>query len=138
MEPSSYFELTIAGRSPEAPEVVRVESPEGLEAHLARYEVEPLWAVGLGYVEDEADRGSFWLLVRGDRAFIHLMEGPCLSARDPAAIGGEDGTVAFRDDGGNWHEVPPKATVSREQGLRALRHWMTSGEKLPDLDWRPA
>jgi hypothetical protein len=60
-----------------------------------------------------------------------------LTARDPAFAAGK-ATVMFEDDGGNVHEVPLRDTISREQGLRALRCWMPRAEKWSELVWGPA
>jgi hypothetical protein len=95
-------------------------------------------AIGLNCVAEGADWGSFLLLLNGERGVVHLMEGPCLTARDPNLRAPGAPSVKFQDDAGVWHDVPFEGTISREQGLRALRHWLPRGEKLPELTWRRA
>jgi hypothetical protein len=82
--------------------------------------------------------GSFWLFLNGDRAWIHLIEGPYFTARDPAASGLPHAIVEFRDDTGSPHPIAVRDTVSRDQGLRALRLWMPHAERLAELTWTRA
>lgn len=134
-----YFELTLTHFTPHpVTESCKIETVAELDEYLLRIAGEKLLSIGVGCIADEADWGSCWLFINGDRAHIHLLEGPCVTGRDPsiAEQGGE--RVRFRDDGGNWHDFEFVDTVSREQGLRALRHWLPRGEKLPELRWDQA
>ena len=106
-----------------------------LDDRLADLLSEPILAIGLNCVADGADWGHFLLLLSGERALVHLMEGPCVSARDPSLGAPAASSVKFQDDAGFWHEVPFTGTISQQQGLRALRHWLPRGEKLPELEW---
>ena len=130
-----YFELMIARFTPK-PRVgeFRITTMGELDERLAEIMTEPMLAIGLGCVAKDANWGHFLLLLNGERAWVHLMEGPCLTARDPS-VSGSHSLVAFQDDVWVSHEIPFEDTISREQGLRALRHWLPRGEKLPELVW---
>jgi hypothetical protein len=130
-----FFELMVARFTP-APRAdeCRISTARELDEQLAGVLAEPMLAVGLNCVAEGADWGSLLLLLNGERAWVHLMEGPCLTARDPT-VSRSGAPVSFRDDAGVWHEVPFEDTIPREQGLRALRHWLPRGEKLPELVW---
>jgi hypothetical protein len=130
-----FFELMIARFTPN-PQVSewRINTVRELDECLAGLLTEPLLAVGLGCVAEGADWGSFLLLLHRERGWVHLMEGACLTARDPS-LTGPNGVVRFQDDAGVWHEVAFEETISREQGLQALRHWLPRGDKLPELRW---
>jgi hypothetical protein len=133
---SDYFELMIARFKPKLQtEECRIKTGEELDDRLARVLAEPQLAIGLGFVEDGAGWGYFLLLLNGERAWIHLMEGPCVTGRDSKVALADTRPVRFRDDVGVWHEVPFKDTITREQGVQALRHWLPRGEKLPELTW---
>jgi hypothetical protein len=131
-----YFELMIARFMAEpTTEECRVESLEELDVRLAPVLSEPILTIGLNRVIDDADWGHFLLLLNGDRAWIHLVDGPCLTGRDPNLRASAAQPVMFQDDAGVWHEVPYDGTLSREQGLAALRHWAPRGEKSAELAW---
>ena len=88
--------------------------------------------VGPTFVTEGADWGSFLLLPNGGRAWVHLMEGPCPTARD-ADLTDTGGSVGLQDDVGVWHQAPFESTISREQRFRASRHRPPRGEKWPGL-----
>jgi hypothetical protein len=112
-----------------------VDSPEEFDERLADFRAEPELVVGVTYVYDEGGEGSFWLFLNGDRGYIHLIDGPCYTARNPAFEGLTQGALTFRDDVGFPHEIELRNTVTRDQGLAALRHWMQGGEQLSELTW---
>jgi hypothetical protein len=130
-----FFELTIARFTPKpVVEECRIKTVCELDDRLAEIITEPMLAIGLGCVAEDADWGHFLLLLNGERSWVHLMEGPCLTARDPSVSGART-LMSFQDDAGVSHEIPFEDTISREQGLRALRYWLPRGEKLPELVW---
>jgi hypothetical protein len=130
-----YFDLMIARFTPTPrTEESRIKTVRELDERLAGIMADPILAIGLGCVAEDADWGHFLLLLNGERARVHLMEGPCLTARDPN-VSGSRTLVGFQDDAGVSHLIPFDDTISREQGLRALRHWLPCGEKLPELVW---
>ena len=130
------FELVVTGFDPTpVTRTVRIKTVAELDASLRDREGEELLFVGLSCIAEGAEWGAFGLFLSGGRAYIHLVEGPCLTARDPSEVVPDGGGVRFRDDGGNWHEFPMAETVSRELGLRAVRHWLPRGDKLPELSW---
>lgn len=130
-----YFELMIARFTPKPrADELRITTLGELDQCLAHCMTEPMLAIGLSCVAEDADWGHFLLLMNGERAWVHLMEGPCRTARDPG-VNGSRSLVTFEDDGGVSHKIPFEDTISREQGLRALRHWLPRGEKLPELVW---
>jgi hypothetical protein len=129
-----FFKLMIARFAPKSKSECRIKSVDELDARLTGVLSESMLAIGLACVAEGADWGAFLLLLNGERAWVHLMEGPCLTARDPEARG-SGASVRFCDDAGVWHEIPLEDTISREQGLRALRHWLPRGDKLPELAW---
>jgi hypothetical protein len=132
---SDYFDLTIARFTPKPrADECRIKTVRELNERLAEIITEPMLAIGLGCVAEGADWGHFLLLLNGERAWVHLMEGPCLTAHDPS-VSGSRTLVSFQDDAGVSHEIPFEDTISREQGLRALRHWLPRGKKLPELVW---
>jgi hypothetical protein len=128
------LEITRFGDGP-ATEEYEIETVEELDARLGDLAAEPQLALGLCYVFEEADEGSFWLFLNGDRAYIHLVDGPCYTAWDPSVEGPAETVITFQDDAGFPHHIPLRKTTAREQGLRALRLWMQGGEKLADLTW---
>jgi hypothetical protein len=131
-----YFELALTQFAPRpATRTFRIKTVAELDEHLRSVAEQEFLSVGLCCIAEEADWGSFWLLVSGERACIHLLEGPCLTGRAPSPGGRGAERVRFLDDGGNWHEFALADTVSREMGLRALRHWLPRAEKLPELEW---
>jgi hypothetical protein len=93
--------------------------------------------VVFGLAADEGAGGAFYLFVSGDRAWVHLTAGPCLTARVHARPE-RDAPVLFRLDTGETRTVPADQTVSREQGVTALRHWFRTEQPWPDLEWVPA
>jgi hypothetical protein len=134
-----YFELSLTRFAPEPVTLTRrIRTVAELDEHLIPAAGEATLCVGLTCVAEEAEWGAFCLLLGGTRGYVHLQEGPCLTACDPASAVPDGGSVHFLDDGGNCHEIALRNTVAREQGLRALRHWMPHGERLPELIWRPA
>ena len=103
-----------------------------LDAALGRFDGERELVLGL--VCDGGAGGAFFLFVSGDRGWVHLTAGPCRTASgwagpEPA------GAVVFRLDTGDRRVVPADRTVSREQGLRALRHWFLTEQLWPELEW---
>ena len=136
MADADFFELLVTRFTPEpSTEECRIETVQELDERLAPILSEQMLAINLNCVSDDADWGSFLLLLCGERALIHLMEGPCISARDPSLVAPDASPVRFRDDAGFWHEAPFEHTISREQGLRALRHWLSQGETASELSW---
>ena len=130
-----YFDLIIAHFTPKPrADECRIKTVRELDERLAEIITEPMLAIGLGCVAEDANWGHFLLLLNGERSWVHLMEGPCLTARDPS-VSGSRTLVSFQDDAGVSHEIPFEDTISREQGLRALRYWLPRGEKLPELVW---
>lgn len=109
-----------------------VASVADLDAALGRYSSAP--EVVFGLVCDEGAGGAFFLFVAGGRGWVHLTAGPCRTARGPDTWGGT-GLVAFRLDTGERREVAADRTVSREQGVQALRHWFCTGQQWPELVW---
>jgi hypothetical protein len=131
-----FFELMIARFTPKPRvEECRIKTVKEFDERLAPLIAEPMLAIGLNCIAEGAGWGSFLLLLSEERALIHLMEGPCLTAHEAGHRFSGAPTVKFLDDAMVWHEVPFERTVSREQGLRALRHWLPRGEKLPELMW---
>ncbi len=130
------FELVLTRFAPRpVTQTFQIKTVAELDTNLLEVGGEDLLCIGLGCIAEGADWGSFWLLLNGTRAYIHLLEGPCLTARDPSEVVRDGEVIQFPDDGGNWHEVAAANTVSRELGLRAVRHWLPRGEKLPELSW---
>src|SRR5262245_27018713 len=79
-----YFELLISRFTPQATsEESRINTVQELDERLAPVRPEPRLAILLCCVAEEADWGSFTLLLNGERALVHLLEGPCFTARDP-------------------------------------------------------
>jgi hypothetical protein len=132
-----FFELELTSLEPtRVTRERRIKTVKGLDRALASFRSAAQLVVGLTAVDpDGCDMGSFWLFLNGDRAWIHLTEGACFTARDPAAPRRTRAVMGFHDDGGNTHRVRLHDTVSRDQGLRALRHWLPQGERLPELSW---
>jgi hypothetical protein len=113
----------------------RLSSTDELDRVLDRFADESHLAIGLDELdEDDCHWGSFWVFLTHLRAWIHLMEGPCLTARDPTL---SDSSIEeeFLIDNGDSKQVPYRDTLSREQGLGALRVWMSEGKKLDELTW---
>jgi hypothetical protein len=114
----------------------QVKTVKELDRLLSGVESEPQFFLGVGAVDpDGCDMGAFSLFVNGDRAWVHLVEGPCWTARDPSFRGKTRAAVEVLDDGGHGHLIPVRETISRCQGLEAVRHWMPRGEMLPELRW---
>jgi hypothetical protein len=131
-----YFELALTRFTPRpATQTARITTVAELDQHLRAAEGQELLCVGLCCIAEEADWGAFCLLVSGERAYIHLQDGPCLTGREPPPVRKAAGRVRFLDDGENWHEFELANTVPREVGLRALRHWLPRGERLAELEW---
>jgi hypothetical protein len=82
---------------------------------------------------DEGAGGAFYLFVSGDRAWVHLIAGPCCTALSRAVSGPAE--VVFRLDTGERKAVPRDRTVSRKEGLQALRHWFATERQWPELEW---
>ena len=101
---------------------------ENVEPDSLALEVTPIDSEG-------GDMGSFWLFLNGDRGWIHLIEGPCFTARDPLTTETSDAAIEFQDEAGFTHHIPLHDTVSREQGFAAIRHWMPHGDRLSGLQW---
>ena len=87
---------------------------------------------------DGCDMGTFGLFLNRDRAWIHLTEGACHTARDSDFSPQDRTEVVFRDDAGREHRIPSHKTTSRDLGIKALRHWLPNGERLPELSWGSA
>ena len=87
---------------------------------------------------EECDNGSFGLSVTAGRAYIHLCDGGCSTAREPVAGDGTGATVQVMLDNGEFIDVPRRDTVRYEDGAAAIRHWMASGAQLPRLSWGPS
>jgi hypothetical protein len=136
VEPA-FFELELTSLEPLCPtRERRIKTIKGLDRELAQVQSAAQLVVGLtAFDADECDMGSFWLFLNGARAWIHLTEGACFTARAPGAAGRSRATVEFQDDGGTRHRIPLRDTVSRDQGLEALRRWLPHGEKWPGLRW---
>jgi len=135
-----YFQVQVAlpGDGPPVEfetDEYEVDTPEEVDERLAGVRAEPELVVGVTYICDDADEGSFWLFLNGDRGYIHLIDGPCYTARNPAFEGLTQGALNFRDDVGFGHEIELRNTVTRDQGFAALRHWMQGGEQLAELTW---
>jgi hypothetical protein len=133
---NNYFELMVTRFLPRPKtEEFHIKTVQELDECLASVLPEHVLTVSLNCVSEEADWGSFVLLLCGERALVHLIEGPCLSARDPSLGAGSGRMVKFQDDAGFAHEVPFEHTLAREQGLKALRLWLPRGERLTELPW---
>lgn len=133
---ADFFELMVTRFTPESStEECQIETLQELDERLATVLSDQMLAINLNCVSDDADWGSFLLLLCGERALVHLMEGPCISARDPSLSAPGAAPVRFRDDAGFWHEAPFEHTISREQGLRSLRRWLSQRSKAPELLW---
>jgi hypothetical protein len=132
-----FFELEITSLQPARPtSECRIKTVQDLDRALAGVESAVQLALGVTACDaDGGDMGSFWLFLNGDRAWIHLIEGLCFTARDPQATGRSQAIVEFKDDAGHIHRISTSDTVSREQGIEALRRWLPHGEKLPELEW---
>lgn len=113
----------------------RLNSTDELNMVLDPFADESHLAIGLHeFDEDDCHWGSFWVFLNHLRAWIHLSEGPCLTARD-RALSDSSLEEEFLIDNGDTKKVPYRDTVSRTQGLRALRVWMSEGKKLAELTW---
>ncbi len=136
LEPE-FFELEITRFEPTpATTEHRIKTVDALDRLLGNFESESELVIGLTAVDpDDCDMGSFWLFLKGERSWAHLTEGACYEARDPAFSGPSQATLEFQDDSGNQHRVPVRHTLSRDQGLKALRHWLPHGERLSELIW---
>jgi immunity protein Imm1 of predicted polymorphic toxin system len=115
-----------------ATDALPVAALADFDAAIQRYDGEG--EVVFGLVGDEGAWGAFYLFVSGDRAWVHLTAGPCCTARSRVAPEPAEPLV-FRLDNGEQRAVPADQTVSREQGLRALRHWLCTGQPWPGLEW---
>ncbi len=63
----------------------RLNSTDELNMVLDQFADESHLAIGLHELdEDDCHWGSFWVFLSHSRAWIHLSEGPCLTARDRA------------------------------------------------------
>lgn len=82
---------------------------------------------------DEGAGGAFYLFVSGDRAWVHLTQGPCYTAL--GRVVSEPAEVVFRLDTGEKRIVQMSRTVSRQEGLQALRHWFATEQQWPKLEW---
>jgi len=141
--PPYLFEVEITSFHPD-PETVahEVGALAELDEHLAGFAAEPLLAVlATRFYQDEDDEepcdwGTFSLFLSEKRAWVHLMEGPCFRAVRPAEAGQADGPVRFWLDNGEWRDLPHRDTIPRDVGIEALRRWVLTGERLPDLEWR--
>jgi hypothetical protein len=109
-----------------------VASLADLDAAIGRCAGEPEAVFGL--VCDEGAGGAFFLFVAGGRGWVHLTAGPCRTARSRDASAAT-GSVAFRLDTGERREVAADRTVSRKQGVQALRHWFLTEQQWPELVW---
>ena len=89
----------------------------------------------LGDGAEECDDGSFRLSLAADRAYIHLCDGGCSMARDPAREAETEATTQVMLDNGELIEVPHKNTVRYDDGVAAIRYWMAHGKQLPRVDW---
>ena len=122
-----------------APDPVTESQPVALrtefDAAVGRYDAER--EVVFGLVCDEGAGGAFYMFVAGGRAWVHLTAGPCVTARSRGTARAA-GVVVFRLDTGERREVEADRTVSREQGMQALRHWFCTEQQSPELAWTPA
>lgn len=131
-----FFELMVTRFTPSPQsEECRIRTVQELDLQLAPFLEESMLAIGLSCVAEGAGWGYFLLLVNGARAWVHLMEGRCVTAHDTNLGVKATPLVRFQDDAGVWHEVPFQDTITREQGIRALQHWVPHGEKMPELTW---
>jgi hypothetical protein len=89
--------------------------------------------VVVGLICDKGAGGAFYLFVNGNRAWIHLTQGPCYTAVGQAVS--EPAEVVFRLDTGETRAVPIGRTVSRQEGLNALRHWFATEQQWSELEW---
>jgi hypothetical protein len=110
-----------------------IKSEEDLESALEAYETEDTLVVALAC--DEGAGGAFFLFLAEERACIHLTEGPCWTAAEHTPSR-EAQPVSFRMDNGERLEVIVEQTVTRKQGIEALRQWYRTGERTLELDWR--
>jgi hypothetical protein len=119
----------------------RIKDVHELNETLAALETRPLVVVLLTKVliegPEESDWGTFFLSVAWARAYIHLMDGCCFIARDPASPSEPQATTQVMLDNGEFTEVPHRNTSRRDDGVAAMRYWVESGEQLPRLDWGP-
>ena len=108
-----YFTLVLTRFTPRPKaEESRINSVTEFDEKLAPVQAEPLLFVGLSCMAEGAEGGAFSLFLSGDRAWIHLMEGRCLTGKDPESVRHGPDTVRFQDDGGNWHDLALSDTVS--------------------------
>jgi hypothetical protein len=115
-----------------ATETLPVPALADFDDTVRRYEAEPELVFGL--VCDGGAGGAFYLFINGDRGWIHLTAGSCHTAHgrvEPQSVE----PVVFRLDTGRRQAVPADQTVSRQEGLRALRHWFCTEKPWPELDW---
>jgi hypothetical protein len=128
------FELQVTRFTPVvATDTLPVATLADFDATVRRYDGEQ--EVVFGLVADGGAGGAFYLFVSGARGWVHLTAGPCRTARGRAASGQSE-AVVFRLGNGDRRVIPADQTVSREQGLRALRHWFRTEQPWPDLAWR--
>jgi hypothetical protein len=77
--------------------------------------------------------GEFHAWLSGDRALVRIDEHREWYAREPVRPKGDP--VEFFDEGEVSFAAPRGATVSREQALAALAHWLATGDMLRTLVW---
>jgi hypothetical protein len=131
-----FFEMVVTQFTPKrATSVWRINTLDQLDGHLATVLSVPTLAIGVACVAEGCDWGTFTLLLTDRRAWVHLMEARCVTARVPSSGARDASRIRFLDDAGHPHEIPLADTVPREQGIQALRHWSPSGAKLPLLTW---
>lgn len=113
-------------------EAFPVASLAELDAIVRRHDGEREVVFGLDC--DGGAGGAFWLFLAGERGWIHLTAGGCSTARGRDATAAT-GLVAFRIDTGEQREIAAGRTVSRTQGVQALRHWFCTEQQWSELEW---
>jgi len=107
--------------------LARACQPEFLELWLARDD------------DDGVDHGAMSLLAHRDRAgLMHLRhhDGDAgFSSRNPAYDGPPDATAPFRLSNGQLDTYPLAWTISREQALQAVEHFLLTGDRAPWITW---
>lgn len=140
VQPIECFKLNITRLRPgPMSEEKRIRSMQELDNELAFVKDWSVLAIGMtALAEGDTDWGSFWLFLKGERAWVHLIEGMCRTARDPLLVTLAEELIEFVIDTGESIKVRLRDTLSRDQGLKALRHWVAESEELAELRWGPA
>lgn len=114
---------------------ITVSRVKQLRRWFARYDY--YGQLGLYLDRDGGDSGSVWVHLSGDRAWVTHFDqlgGVDSYCRD-LEYRGQDEMVEFMLSNGQVDEIHRYWTVTREEGLRALEHFLQFGDRDPTLSW---